>query len=358
MHVKKVMAENVYQKMHVRTGMIEKEERRAQMTSIREVAARAGVSPATVSRVLNGTARVDEEKRERVEKAIKETGFRPNELARALYRKSSKVIGVLVPDIENPFFSELAKAVEEEAYANGYRMLLCNSDDREEKELENMQMLAQLQADGVILMTNTGKYSQMYEKFSMPVVFVDRRLEEMERAGIVEADHYAGGKLAAEHLIACGCRKITCIRGPQELSSGRKRYEGYCEVCRQHGIGERFVDGSYHYEDGGRAAEEVLRRYPDTDGIIAGNDMTAVSVYKMLRKKGYRVPEDIQLIGFDGVKLGRFLTPELTTVAQPIAEMGKCAVQMILKTVQQVAHESEKRFPVTLIQGETTKSKR
>jgi LacI family transcriptional regulator len=86
--------------------------------------------------------------------------------------------------------------------------------------------------------------------------------------------------------------------------------------------------------------------------------MTAVSVYKMLRKKGYRVPEDIQLIGFDGVKLGRFLTPELTTVAQPIAEMGKCAVQMILKTVQQVAHESEKRFPVTLIQGETTKSKR
>lgn len=327
------------------------------MTSIREVAARAGVSPATVSRVLNGTANVEKQKRARVEEAIKETGFRPNELARALYRKSSKVIGVIVPDIENPFFSELAKAVEEEAYANGYRIFLCNSDDCEEKERENIQMLAQLQAEGVILMTNTGKEGQAYGAISMPAVFVDRRPERMEQSGIVEADHYAGGKLAAEHLIACGCRKITCIRGPQELSSGRKRYEGYREVCRQYGIEGRFVEGSYHYEDGIRAAEEVLCSYPDTDGIIACNDMTAVAVYKMLRKKGYRVPEDIQLIGFDGVKLGRFLTPELTTVAQPIAEMGKCAVQMILKTVQQADHESERQFPVILHKGETTKSK-
>ena len=274
------------------------------MASIREVAKRAGVSPATVSRVINGTARVDEEKRERVEKAIEETGFRPNELARALYRKSSKIIGVIVPDIENPFFSELAKAIEKEAYEQEYRILLCNSDDQKEKELANLQMLAQLQADGVILMTNTGEKSQSYEAVSMPIVFVDRRLDEMGQTSVIEADHYAGGKLAAEHLIACGCRKITCIRGPQELSSGKKRYEGYREVCRQYSMKERFVDSTYKYEDGAKAAEEVLRRYPDTDGIIACNDMTAVSVYKVLQKRGYRVPDDIQIIGFDGVKFG------------------------------------------------------
>ena len=122
------------------------------MASIREVAKRAGVSPATVSRVINGTARVDEEKRGNGwKKRIEETGFRPNELARALYRKSSKIIGVIVPDIENPFFSELAKAIEKEAYEQEYRILLCNSDDQKEKELANLQMLAQLQADGVIL---------------------------------------------------------------------------------------------------------------------------------------------------------------------------------------------------------------
>lgn len=327
------------------------------MASIREVAKRAGVSPATVSRVINGTARVDEEKRERVEKAIEETGFRPNELARALYRKSSKIIGVIVPDIENPFFSELAKAIEKEAYEQEYRILLCNSDDQKEKELANLQMLEQLQADGVILMTNTGEKSQSYEAVSMPIVFVDRRLDEMGQTSVIEADHYAGGKLAAEHLIACGCRKITCIRGPQELSSGKKRYEGYREVCRQYSMKERFVDSTYKYEDGAKAAEEVLRRYPDTDGIIACNDMTAVSVYKVLQKRGYRVPEDIQIIGFDGVKFGRFLTPELTTVAQPIKEMGKCAVQMILGTVKELPRDREMKFPVMLIKGETTKNK-
>ena len=327
------------------------------MASIREVAKRAGVSPATVSRVINGTARVDEEKRERVEKAIEETGFRPNELARALYRKSSKIIGVIVPDIENPFFSELAKAIEKEAYEQEYRILLCNSDDQKEKELANLQMLAQLQADGVILMTNTGEKSQSYEAVSMPIVFVDRRLDEMGQTSVIEADHYAGGKLAAEHLIACGCRKITCIRGPQELSSGKKRYERYREVCRQHSMKERFVDSTYKYEDGAKAAEEVLRRYPDTDGIIACNDMTAVSVYKVLQKRGYRVPDDIQIIGFDGVKFGRFLTPELTTVAQPIKEMGKCAVQMILGTVKELPRDREMKFPMMLIKGETTKNK-
>lgn len=327
------------------------------MASIREVAKRAGVSPATVSRVINGTARVDEEKRERVEKAIEETGFRPNELARALYRKSSKIIGVIVPDIENPFSSELAKAIEKEAYEQEYRILLCNSDDQKEKELANLQMLAQLQADGVILMTNTGEKSQSYEAVSMPIVFVDRRLDEMGQTSVIEADHYAGGKLAAEHLIACGCRKITCIRGPQELSSGKKRYEGYREVCRQYSMKERFVDSTYKYEDGAKAAEEVLRRYPDTDGIIACNDMTAVSVYKVLQKRGYRVPDDIQIIGFDGVKFGRFLTPELTTVAQPIKEMGKCAVQMILGTVKELPRDREMKFPMMLIKGETTKNK-
>ena len=302
-------------------------------------------------------ARVDEEKRERVEKAIEETGFRPNELARALYRKSSKIIGVIVPDIENPFFSELAKAIEKEAYEQEYRILLCNSDDQKEKELANLQMLAQLQADGVILMTNTGEKSQSYEAVSMPIVFVDRRLDEMGQTSVIEADHYAGGKLAAEHLIACGCRKITCIRGPQELSSGKKRYEGYREVCRQYSMKERFVDSTYKYEDGAKAAEEVLRRYPDTDGIIACNDMTAVSVYKVLQKRGYRVPDDIQIIGFDGVKFGRFLTPELTTVAQPIKEMGKCAVQMILGTVKELPRDREMKFPMMLIKGETTKNK-
>src|SRR5699024_2976404 len=119
-----------------------------------EVAKIAGVSPATVSRVMNGTANVDEEKRRRVLEAIRQTGFMPNELARALYQKSSKIIGVIVPDIENPFYSELAKAVEEQTYHAGYKMLLCNSDDDPKKEMMNIQMLVQMRAEGIIITTN------------------------------------------------------------------------------------------------------------------------------------------------------------------------------------------------------------
>ena len=173
------------------------------MTSIRDVAKIAGVSPATVSRVMNGTANVNEEKRQRVEAAIEKTGFCPNELARALYKKSSKIIGVIVPDIENPFFSELAKAVEDEAFQNGYRMLLCSSGNNAEKEMQNIQMLVQMKADGVIIMTNSVDTGKVLKTCPVPVVLVDRTLQNVNEKAVVKSDHYKGGYLAAEHLVQC-----------------------------------------------------------------------------------------------------------------------------------------------------------
>ena len=160
------------------------------MTSIREVAKIAGVSPATVSRVMNGTANVDERKKQRVLEAIEKTGFRPNELARALYKKSSRMIGVIVPDIENPFFSELSKAAEEQAYRTGYRILLCNSDDDPQKEMMNIQMLVQMKADGIIITTNCDSTSQVLEDCPIPVVVVDRKLKGKSGTAFIEADHY------------------------------------------------------------------------------------------------------------------------------------------------------------------------
>ena len=170
------------------------------MTSIREVAKLAGVSPATVSRVMNGTANVNEEKKKRVEAAIKETGFQPNELARALYKKSSKMIGMIVPDIENPFFSELAKAVEDTAYQNGYRILLCSSGGDEEKEAVNIQMFNQLRADGIVVMTNCAETGKVLEDCPIPVVLVDRKLDGFKENALIEADNYKGGCLAEETI--------------------------------------------------------------------------------------------------------------------------------------------------------------
>lgn len=327
------------------------------MASIRDVAKLAGVSPATVSRVINETANVDQEKKQRVLKAIDETGFRPNELARALFKQSSKIIGVIVPNIENPFFSELAKAIEEEVYKNGYKMLLCNSNDNEEKELMNIQMLNQLKADGLIIVTNSNKTLKELEENSFPIVLVDREVSSMNEIAILKSDNYKGGKMATEHLIKCGCKNIVCMKGSKWISSAEQRYLGYRDTCKEYGIKEQYIECEYSYEIGLRQTEKLIKQYPNVDGIIASNDMVAIAAYKLLSKKGYKIPEDIQIIGFDNIRLSWLFTPEITTVAQPIAKIGKKAVEIIIQYRNGNKIEKENLFDVELVERQTTKKK-
>ena len=324
------------------------------MATIREVAQLAGVSPATVSRVMNGTAKVDEEKRKRVEDAIRETGFKPNKLARALFKNSSGLIGLIVPNIDNPFFNEIAKAIEEEAYNKGLHIVLCSSGNNTQKEADNIQMLEQMKADGIILITNGNHTGRMIEKCSLPVIVVDRHITDCGEIAHIEADHYQGGKLAAEFLVKCGCRSILCLRGPQEFTSGRLRYQGYCDVCRENGIPERYVDTKYSFESGIKAAYEMLERFPETDGIVATNDMVAISSYKVLRSKGIRVPEDIQIVGFDDIRFSSLVSPAVTTIHQPITEMGKRAVEIIFRYAEGSEYSEKNVFDVYLVERETT----
>ena len=325
------------------------------MVSIREVAKKAGVSPATVSRVINGTANVDPAKKERVLTVIEETGFKPNELARALFKKSSKIIGVIVPNIENAFFSELARAIEEEAYQNNYRILLCNSQNDTEKELLNIQTLSQLQADGIIIMTNSEGLAGKIGDCSVPFVILDRKIEGLNEIAFIEADHYKGGRMAMEHLLRCGCKNVVCMRGPQKFSSGQQRFLGYQDVCRENGLKEQWLDCDYDYEEGLHAAEKLLREYPDVDGILACNDMVAIAAYKILLNKGLRVPEDVQLMGFDNIRFSRLFAPEFSTIIQPIREMGTLAVQVIVRYANGEPIRKENVFDVSLMERQTTK---
>lgn len=325
------------------------------MVSIREVAKRAGVSPATVSRVINGTANVDPAKKERVLTVIEETGFKPNELARALFKKSSKIIGVIVPNIENAFFSELARAIEEEAYQNNYRILLCNSQNDTEKELLNIQTLSQLRADGIIIMTNSEGLASKVGDCSVPFVILDRKIEGLNEIAFIEADHYKGGRMAMEHLLRCGCKNVVCMRGPQKFSSGQQRFLGYQDVCRENGLKEQWLDCDYDYEEGLHAAEKLLREYPDVDGILACNDMVAIAAYKILLNKGLRVPEDVQLMGFDNIRFSRLFAPEFSTINQPIREMGTLAVQVIVRYANGEPIRKENVFDVSLMERQTTK---
>jgi len=323
------------------------------MASIREVAKLAGVSPSTVSRVMNNTARVDDEKKKRVLDAIEATGFQPNELARALFKQSSKIIGVIVSSIENPFFSEIVRAIEEEAFAHGYRILICDSDGNVEKETMNVHMLNQMKADGLIMMAQGEKTSQVISDCQIPVVVLDRRVSGDTVIASVTSDHYGGGRKATEYLLECGCKNIVCVRGPQNASSGKDRYRGYKAFCKEHGIEEQTVDCTYSYDEGLNAAQEILEKYSGVDGIFACNDMVAFAICKVLQERGYQVPEDIQVIGYDNIIFSRLFTPEITTIRQPIKEMGRLAVQIIVKHINGEQYNKENDFDVEIIERQS-----
>lgn len=327
------------------------------MASIREVAKLAGVSPATVSRVMNGTAKVDEEKKQRVLQAIDETGFKPNELARALFKQSSKIIGVILPDIDNPFFSEAAKAIESEAFRQGYKILLCYSDNNDEKEALNIQMLIQMKADGIIIMTNGEETGKNIEQCDLPIVVMDRRFTTGRKTASIESNHYKGGWLAAEHLVNCGCKKIVCLRGPQKYSSGKERYWAYLDLCEKYHREPLVLDCDYSYDNGLSAAKQILETYPDADGILASNDIVAMAVYKIFSQAGYKIPEDVQLVGFDDISFSQRFTPELTTIHQPIHELGEKAVQLILQG-SELENQENLILDVSLVKRQTTLEKK
>lgn len=326
------------------------------MIRIREVAKLAGVSPATVSRVINGTANVDPQKEAAVRRVIEETKFVPNEVARSLYRKSANLIGVVLPSLQNPYFTQLAAGIEEAAEKKGFRILLCDVGNDGEKIKAALRMFVSMNVDGVVLASGGEGAAKELRQYPIPVVAVDC----MEHADHIRAslycDYYQGGRLAAEHLISCGCRHIVCIRSDQTIFSARMRYLGYRDVCVERGLAERTVDCDYEFKGGRKMAEALLSQYPQVDGVIACNDLVAVSVFKLLHKKRIQVPQTIQLVGFDDIPLSRLLSPELTTIHQPIAEMAHKAVSLLTEQNgrEQQAEGQTVVFPVKLVIRETT----
>ncbi len=327
------------------------------MISIREVAKLAGVSPSTVSRVMNNTANVHEDKKRRVLQVIEETGFKPNEVARTLFKKKSNLLGILVPNIENPYFSEMAAAIEEAAYARGYSLTLCNSNNDKQKELHNIDLLNRMNADGILLLTNSENILREAGEMQAPLVVLDRTVNHQNEIACIQADNYQGGRMAAACLLQQGCRQLVCIRGPQTTSSGRERFRGYCEVCAEHGISPLYINGSYDYKDSIATAEELMTRYPQADGIVAANDMAALAIYHVFMQHGIRVPEEKSIVGFDNIRLSGMVTPGLTTIAQPIGQMGKDAANLLIDYIEEKEIRVKNIYPVTLLERGTTGGK-
>lgn len=325
------------------------------MANLSDIARLAGVSQATVSRVVNGTARVNPEKRERILKAMRETGFQPGETAKAFYKQPSKLIGYVVPSLHNLFLNEIGAALEEAAEKEGYQVVVCHSGREPEKERDYIKLLSEMNADGIVITANNDGLEEEIRRCRLPVVVIDRKAGREYEASVF-SDNYLGGQLAAEHLLDCGCKRLVHMRGPQLYSSGQMRFQGYLDVCRKWDMEPRFLDCGYDFESGLACAPQILERFPDADGILCSSDMTALSVYKYFTGRGIRVPEEIMLVGFDGVRLGSLMTPELTTVVQPAQRMGREAFSMLRELIDGAQPRNLQRMvPVALKQGETTR---
>ncbi|MCM3743873.1 LacI family transcriptional regulator [Sporosarcina luteola] len=324
------------------------------MASIRDVAKYASVSVATVSRVLNDKGYVGAETRKKVEAAIADLNYRPNEVARSLFKKQSKTIGLILPDIMNPFFPELARAIEDTASKLGYTVILCNSDEDEEKAQRYIDVLLQKYVDGIIISSNT-ILEKTIRELNIPVVCIDREISK--EIPTIVVDNKKGARMATRFLKEKGRRKIAHIRGPMDIVNANERCEGYREVVS----GEQWfkesyiVNGNYRMETATEVVLELLRQHPEIDGIFAANDTMAIGAIKAAYQHGLKVPEEISIIGFDGIALGKASIPELTTIEQPLYKLGQTAAKVLIKLIKgQDIEKTFYQFNVQLVERDST----
>lgn len=319
---------------------------------LEDVAKVAGVSPTTVSRVLNNRGYISDKTRKKVEEAMKELNYYPNDLARSLFRKKTNFIGLILPTINNPFFSELTLYIENICAQLGYKIILCNSLGQIEKEKAYLTMLIRHQVDGIIVCSHN-RGIEIYEQQELPIVAVDRYLSPT--IPVVGSDNYAGGTMAVKHLIDRGCKRIIHINGPIELETPaqlrRKAYEDLVENPITYELSKPFDE-----EEQILIIKKIFEEHPETDGIFASDDMIAASCLKVARELQINVPEQLKIVGYDGTKTVMNLLPQLTTIKQPIEDIAKTAVSKLLELINnsKISGPLEIRLPVQLLINGTT----
>lgn len=313
------------------------------MVTIRDVAKHAGVSTATVSRVLNDEPRVTPAYRQAVLDAVAELGYRRDRIARSLRARQSQILGLIISDIQNPFFTSVLRGVEDIAYERDYTVLLCNSDENPLKERLYLDIMISERVAGVIVTParETNNYSQVVVKAGIPVVAVDRRMLDL-KVDTVVVDSTEGAYRAVEHLLRLGHRRIAFIGGPPEVMTAQERKEGYLAALRQFGIPPdpaliRTTD--YKLEGGYRATSEVLELDHPPTAIFAANNLTTLGALNCIHEKDLRIPGDVAIVGFDDMPWSTSLNPPLTAVAQPAYELGRTAASLLLQRIKQPDRE-------------------
>jgi DNA-binding LacI/PurR family transcriptional regulator len=340
--------------------------RRAKVATIREVAALAGVSTATVSRTLRNSANVDPATRLRVEQAAATLRYRPSGVARSLKLRSTRTLGLIVTDILNPYFPQIVRAIEDAARERGYSVLLADGRHDPSREIESLDLLADREVDGLIIASTavSARHQDRIRELRCPVVIVN---SESTIAGTpaVASDNVAGGRLAAEHLFALGHEHVAYVTTTyEENTAANDRFAGASAAHRARGRSAPLVtivavDG---VEGGMWAAQRAMAEHPETTALLCYNDLTAVGAIRGLRAAGYEVPRDVSVMGFDDIEIAAYVDPALTTVRQATDEMGRSAVELLFArleggtdaAVSEPREGDTRRLPVQLIARAST----
>src|SRR5687767_1505033 len=309
------------------------------MATIREVAETAGVSYATVSHVINNTRLVSPETRERVLAAMDALDYRPNALARSLRQGKTNTLGLVLPDSANPFFAEISRSIEDEAFKQGYSVFLCNTELDTRRELFYVDVLSKKQVDGIIFVAAGDQADSLdfLVQRNMPVVMIDRNLPNVE-VDAVMTDNRLGGYLATRHLIKLGHTRIACIAGPSSITPSAERIIGYRRALEEGGLSydeTLIMRGDYHAQSGMEITHSFLKMNPRPTAIFALNDLMALGALRAAAEAGCSVPGDLAVVGYDDLEIARFANPPLTTIAQPKKEIGVQAVNLLVGRMSQ-----------------------
>jgi len=329
------------------------------VATIKEVSCRANVSPATVSRVLTGNTSVADPTRARILSAMQELGYTPNMFARGLVTNRSHSIGVVVNDLSSPYYGSLLGGIESAIEEAGMHLIVSSGHARRDSERQAVELLQRRHSDALILHLEEALDDEIvcWAKLGTPLVLVGRYVAELEHAS-VHLDNELGGYMATKHLIKHGHTRVAHITGPLKLYDSRARLAGYRRALAEAGIPfdeQLVVEGDFQEEGGQLAVGRLLLREKGITAIFAANDQTAAGVLRALREGDVRVPDDISLIGYDDIIFARYLQPELTTVRQPLEEMGRAAAKLVLAALfgnsgNDSLKEVPRRFEPTLIQ--------
>lgn len=314
--------------------------------TIKDIAKSANVSTATVSKVINNKVDdISETTIKKVKKVIKEKNYTPNSLARSMVTKKTRTVGLIIPDVRNPFFTDLVRGAEDIANERGYNLFFCNTDNDLSKEIKYINTLEEKQVDGIALAgsANRDPFIEKDVIINVPLVSLDRNVYFSYLKGKIEIDNYKGAYEAVKYLIELGHKDILLLSGPLELKPSVERLEGYKGALKDNNIEineDNIIIGTYDREFGKKVIEDLKDKIKST-AIFCGNDLIAIGVVKSLLKLGYKIPEDISVVGFDDIYISSFFTPALTTVKQNSYRIGFEAVRLLIDILENKVENNE-----------------